>query len=180
MIVLFSGAHGTGKTTVINDLKDQHPEKLQEYTIVDSVSEKFFKREDFNHPESLVEKQQAFSRYQMDLWESSPNAISSRSYADIWAYTKYQMIRDNEPKYQEQLDEIEQRCKKAVANGAKFVYFPIMFDLVGKELRSTNVEFQREIDSLIVGFFQKMNIDVHILDVLELNKRIKFIKELIC
>lgn len=162
MIVLFSGAHGTGKSTTIVDAVSSNPRVAEKFVIADSISEQFFNREDFKNPDLLVDKQKKFSQYQMGIWSGAhgDNVISSRSYADIWAYTKYQMNRDKDERYQEQLDEIEARCREAMESGnVTFFYFPILFDLVGKNLRSTNVEFQREIDNLIVEFFQKMNIN---------------------
>ena len=53
----------------------------------------------------------------------------------------------------------KKRPKQAILRGDTiFVYFPIAFEITGKELRSTNVEFQQTIDSYIKEFFHKMNI----------------------
>ncbi len=162
MFILFSGAHGTGKSTTLYDCVENFPNIFEGYQIADSLSEKFFSKEDFKNPEVLKEKQSAFTQYQLDTWAGKTmglDVISSRSYADIWAYTKYQLLRDGFPEYQEQLSVIEEAAKQAILRGdTMFVYFPIAFDITGKELRSTNVEFQQTIDGYIKEFFDKMNI----------------------
>ena len=162
MFILFSGAHGTGKSTTLYDCVENFPNIFEGYQIADSLSEKFFSKEDFKNPEVLKEKQSAFTQYQLDTWAGKTmglDVISSRSYADIWAYTKYQLLRDGFPEYQEQLSVIEEAAKHAILRGdTMFVYFPIAFDITGKELRSTNVVFQQTIDGYIKEFFDKMNI----------------------
>lgn len=160
--VLFSGAHGTGKSTSLYDCVENFPNIFEGFQIADSLSEKFFSKEDFKNPDVLKEKQSAFTQYQLDTWAGKTmgdKVISSRSYADIWAYTKYQYLRDGFPEYLEQLSIIEEAAKQAILRGDTiFVYFPIAFEITGKELRSTNVEFQQTIDSYIKEFFVKMNI----------------------
>lgn len=160
--VLFSGAHGTGKSTSLYDCVENFPNIFEGFRIADSLSEKFFSKEDFKNPDALKEKQSAFTQYQLDTWAGKTmggKVISSRSYADIWAYTKYQYLRDGFPEYLEQLSIIEEAAKEAMLRGnTMFVYFPIAFEITGKELRSTNVEFQKKIDSYIKEFFIKMNI----------------------
>ena len=160
--VLFSGAHGTGKSTSLYDCVENFPNIFEGFRIADSLSEKFFSKEDFKNPDVLKEKQSAFTQYQLDTWAGKTmgdKVISSRSYADIWAYTKYQYLRDGFPEYQEQLSIIEEAAKQAILRAnTMFVYFPIAFEITGKELRSTNVEFQKKIDSYIKEFFVKMNI----------------------
>lgn len=162
MFVLFSGAHGTGKSTTLYDCVENFPGIFGDFQIADSLSEKFFNKEDFKNPEVLKEKQSAFTQYQLDTWAGKTmgsNVISSRSYADIWAYTKYQYHRDGYPEYLEQLSIIEDSAKAAILrNDTMFVYFPIAFEISGKELRSTNVEFQQTIDGYIQEFYEKMNI----------------------
>lgn len=160
--VLFSGAHGTGKSTSLYDCVKNFPNIFEDFQIADSLSEKFFCKEDFKNPDVLKEKQSAFTQYQLDTWAGKTmgsKVISSRSYADIWAYTKFQYLRDGFPEYLEQLSIIEESAKAAILRGdTMFVYFPIAFEISGKELRSTNVEFQQTIDSLINEFYEKMNI----------------------
>ena len=160
--VLFSGAHGTGKSTSLYDCVENFPNIFDDFEIADSLSEKFFEKEDFKNPDVLKEKQYAFTRYQLDTWAGKtmgPKVISSRSYADIWAYTKYQYLRDGFAEYLGHLVYIEEAAKAAILRAdTMFVYFPIAFELTGKELRSTNVEFQQTIDGYIKEFFDKMNI----------------------
>ena len=177
--VLFSGSHGTGKSTTLADCVENFPDIFKDFAIADSLSEKFFDREDFKNPEVLKEKQKAFTEYQLATWRGETmgdKVISSRSYADIWAYTKYQYERDNEPEYLAQLEEIERQAKEAILRGDTiFVYFPIAFEISGKALRSTNVEFQKIIDDNIKEFYQKMNISPLVVNVKDRGARAIFV-----
>lgn len=156
-INLFAGAHGTGKSTIIHLFEGYKSLGGQAYTIADAVSEKFFKREDFKNPEVMVSKQSAFNDYQLEIFKT-PGILSSRSHADIWAYTKHLWTNNPDPDYIRQLNDIEFQAinNKGFTN---YFYFPICFDIVGKELRSTNKDFQREIDTYILEFFRKCSID---------------------
>ena len=179
MFILFSGAHGTGKSTTLYDCVENFPSIFDDYQIADSLSEKFFSKEDFKNPEVLKEKQSAFTQYQLDTWARNTmglNVISSRSYADIWAYTKYQFLRDGFPEYQKQLSIIEEAAKQAILRGNTiFVYFPIAFEITGKELRSTNVEFQQTIDSYIREFYEMMNIKPLVVSPVDRGDRATFV-----
>lgn len=179
MFVLFSGAHGTGKSTTLYDCVENFPGIFGDFQIADSLSEKFFNKEDFKNPEVLKEKQSAFTQYQLDTWAGKTmgsKVISSRSYADIWAYTKYQYHRDGYPEYLEQLSIIEEAAKRAILRAnTMFVYFPIVFEITGKELRSTNVEFQQTIDGYIREFFEKMHIKPLVVTPVDRGNRATFV-----
>lgn len=153
MIILFSGSHGTGKSTIIDEFR--YTKYAKDFIIGDSISERFFKREDFKNPDRMVNLQRKFTEYQLEVF-STPNTISSRGYADIHSYTRYLFMNNPDPDYLKQLDMIEFAALDSQANS---VYFPITFDLVGKELRSTNKEFQKEIDDYIQQFFKSLHLD---------------------
>lgn len=162
MIILCSGSHGTGKSTFAQKLALYLAEKG--YTLSDSVSEKFFKREDFKNQEKMPKLQEEFTDYQLKVFSGEMfglDTISSRSFADIWAYTKYLYDQSKNPAYLDQLETIETSFKEnleKIADGELLiVYFPIRFKIEGKELRSTNEDFQREIDGNIQKFFEKVN-----------------------
>lgn len=155
MKVLFCGAHGTGKTTTIEAIESFLLE--EGFEIFDSISAKFFKPEDFKDPEKMVTKQLAFTQFQCDLF-SEDKIVSSRSFADIWAYSKHLYERDGREEYKQSMDLIVEKALEDWKRGnTLFVYFPIMFDLKsvkGKELRSTNLDFQKEIERNILEFFE--------------------------
>lgn len=157
MIILFSGSHGTGKSTLIYELLKSE-EFASKFQVSDSVSEKFFKREDFKDPEKMPDLQAAFTDYQLGVF-GTDQTISSRGYADIWAYTKHLYLKSGNPKYLDQLSKIEDQAKKSQEVGSTLhCYFPIHFEIEGKELRSTNKEFQLEIDGYIQEFFEMVGI----------------------
>lgn len=156
MRILLSGSHGTGKSTTLLGAKSYLEENG--FEIFDSVSAKFFKPEDFKDPEKMVAKQLAFTQFQCDLFLEDKIA-SSRSYADIWAYSKHLYERDGLPEYKASMDLIMVKALAAKNDPieTKYVFFPISFNLKeveGKDLRSTNLEFQKEIQTNILEFFK--------------------------
>lgn len=163
MIILCSGSHGTGKTTFAEKLAEYL--KDMGYTLSDSVSEQFFKREDFKNPEKMPALQEKFTEYQLKVFSGEmfgERTISSRSYADIWAYTKYLYDQSKNPAYLDQLETIETKFEECLENKENrklmIVYFPVRFKIEHKELRSTNEDFQKEIDQNIQKFFEKFNL----------------------
>lgn len=160
MKILFCGSHGTGKSTLL-ELISPHL-TMRGFEVYDSLSAKFFKPEDFKNPETMVSKQLAFTQFQCDLF-SEDQIASSRSFADIWAYTKHLYMRDGVDHYYDSMQDIMQRAMDDWKIGnTTYVYFPILFNLhevQGKELRSSNLDFQREIDENIRHFFAKTGIE---------------------
>lgn len=150
MIILFSGSHGTGKSTLLELLS----RKLPHLKVADSVSEKFFKREDFADLDLMVSKQAAFTDYQLEVFKTN-DTLSSRSYADIWAYTKHLWVKSGNPDYLTQMTKIERAMDENISDpDLHIIHFPIHFEISGKDLRSTNKDFQREIDHNINTFWK--------------------------
>lgn len=160
MKILFCGSHGTGKSTLL-ELISPHL-TIKGFEVYDSLSAKFFKPEDFKNPEIMVAKQLAFTQYQCDLF-SEDRIASSRSFADIWAYTRHLRMRDGNQDYYDSMQDIMRKAMQDKELGyTTYVYFPILFNLhevQGKELRSSNLDFQQEIDDNIRLFFAKTGIE---------------------
>lgn len=154
MQILLSGSHGTGKSTFLHILKNHLPG----FEVFDSVSEKFFKREDFNDLDKMVTLQREFWEYQLEVFTKN-KVLSSRSYGDIFAYTSHLFKKSQNSEFLRINQHIISSAKKAKESGNLLVvYFPIHFEIEGKELRSTNKNFQREIDELITGFYRDLQI----------------------
>lgn len=157
MIILFSGSHGTGKSTLLQLLS----QKLPHLKINDSTSEKFFKREDFNDLKKMVKLQDDFTNYQLQQFKTE-NTLSSRAYGDIYAYTTHLFKKSQDTDYLKQTQKIIKEAQKAMSDeNTLIVYFPIHFEIEGKELRSTNKDFQKEIDDLIKFFYREMGYQVY-------------------
>lgn len=157
MIILFSGSHGTGKSTLLNLLS----QKLPHLKVNDNTSEKFFKREDFNDLKKMVKLQDDFTNYQLQQF-TTDNTLSSRAYGDIYAYTTHLFKKSGDTDYLKQMQKIIKAATKAKTDkNTLIVYFPIHFEIEGKELRSTNKDFQKEIDDLIKGFYKELGYEVY-------------------
>lgn len=180
MRLLLCGAHGTGKSTAL--LGAQKTLESLGFEIFDSVSAKFFKPEDFKDPQKMLAKQLAFTQFQCDLF-SEDKIASSRSYADIWAYSKHLFERDENPVYRESMDLIMQKAIDAHKSNpleTKYIYFPIAFNLKevqGKDLRSTNLDFQKEIDANIIEFFKLTGIPFFEMQETSIPSRIKKLEQ---
>ena len=174
MKIFLTGAQGTGKSTVNYELI-----KLKQfdfYVQMDSVTSKFAKsKNDLKSPDSLKKFQTEFSLYCFQKYISDINLISSRNFSDIYAYSKYQYMKYGDTRYKLISDLSINLCDDL--KDFKMIYFPIMFDLESTKLRSSNVDFQREIDSLIREFFEITKIRYHKLESIDVNDRVSEILE---
>lgn len=169
MKIFLTGAHGTGKSTVNYELIKL--KQFENYVQMDSVTSKFAKSEsDFKDPSRLKKFQTEFSLYCFQKYISDIDLISSRSFSDIYAYSKYQYMKYGDTRYK-MLADLARELSKDLKD-FKMIYFPIMFDLESTKLRSSNVDFQREIDSLIREFFEITKIRYHKLESIDINDRV--------
>jgi hypothetical protein len=176
MKIFLTGAHGTGKSTVNYELIKL--KQFESYIQMDSVTSKFAKAEaDFKDPAKLKKFQTEFSLYCFQKYISDINLISSRSFSDIYAYSKYQYMKYGDIRYKLISDLSIDLCRDL--KDFKMIYFPIMFDLESTKLRSSNVDFQREIDSLIREFYEITKIRYHKLESIDINDRVSEILEYI-
>lgn len=151
--ILLSGAHGTGKSTVNNDLMS-HLE-LKGFTQIDSVSKIFASSLDtFKDPGKLMDFQCMVSFYCFARYIHEDNIVSSRSFADTYAYSMYEYKKSGNVLFKQLADLSLELIKRYSTPEYKHIYIPIMFDLESKDLRSANVQFQKEIDLLFKEFYQ--------------------------
>ncbi|HDL74905.1 MAG TPA: hypothetical protein ENH06_00775 [bacterium] len=163
--IFFVGAQGTGKSTLNRFIFD-HPGLRRELHIkksIDSISKMFFS--DFsifkklNSPE-FYEAQVKILVYASNLYLNTENFISSRGFADSYAYLMHYVSKtknkngliliDTVKIFQEFLNQEE---------GVYTFYVPVAFDISDKNnnLRSNNLDFQQEIDIHIQQFLKITN-----------------------
>lgn len=152
--VCFTGAQGTGKTTILR--------KMQElgYPIITEVVRKLkaeqgisINKDGDNHSQNLV-----FKTY-MDLFNTKPAFISDRGLTDVISYTKdgveHGMVDGVV------LFEQEELIRKFTADHPDmiYIYFPIEFPVVADGVRSEDEEYRSSIDHHIHSRLEELGVD---------------------
>lgn len=146
MKVLFTGAQGTGKTSVMEALPSTWPK-------IKGVTRKCIAENHLTiNMESTDDSQKAiFDAYEQQF-KSHKHFISERSLFDVYAFTTYQYCKGKCS--QELIDEQREKIKEFIINNpdALYIYFPIEFEIQADGQRSTDKEYQEHIDIMIKNY----------------------------
>ena len=143
MRVLFTGAQGTGKTTIITSLPDT-------ITKIQGITRSVVQKNGFQFNDGATdESQRAIFDTKKKALEETPEFVSERSLIDVLSYTWYQSqygkcsAEEFARQYSETLNFIKNHPDDV------YVYFPIEFELVADGTRSLDSQYQKEIDKCI-------------------------------
>ena len=141
--ILFTGAQGTGKTSVMEALPDLLP-KLKGITRT-CIKEKNLA---INEESNDVSQCAIFDAYERQLTADN-SFISERSLVDVVSFTTHQYYQHkcSGKVLTDQLNRLFDFIKQNP--NAIHVYFPIEFDPVEDGTRSTDKEYQHSIDKII-------------------------------
>lgn len=143
MEVLFTGAQGTGKTSVMDALPDTWPK-------IKGVTRKCIKKNKLvvNQESTDDAQRKIFDAYEQAL-TSQQHFISERSLIDVLAFTQYQFClgKVSHDVFTEQLKKVKEFIIRHP--NALYVYFPIEFEIIEDGQRSTDKEYQSAIDCMI-------------------------------
>jgi len=146
----FTGASGTGKTTLLKALKERHPElEVRTEVVRNLIREKGIKINEMGDEEG---QKMIFGAYEGFLREhQDEDYVSDRCVIDPLAYTILHVA--NRQIRSEVLDEQWSAVKAAVRDGLleKVFYFPIEFANVHDGVRSDDEDFRKETDAAIRG-----------------------------
>lgn len=156
-VINFTGAQGTGKTSVLNALK-KDPD-FAGFEFVTEVVRNFVKEKGIaiNKQGTIQTQELLFEAYSNVLDKSNPY-VSDRCIVDVCAYTssgRDLSINSENSTYEVNFAWrrlVEEQKKKIVEmkNSLGLVcYFPVEFDLVDDGVRSIDPEYQKEIDNKI-------------------------------
>lgn len=137
MRVFFTGAQGTGKSTLVRKVNSE----FVTLKMFDSMSRVFMRKKEDQKTDDF---QKQISLYCLNLYVNEDDFVSSRSYFDSIAYPQYggyKNILDMVSIYEDML--FEDDCI--------YFYAPIEFKISsgGNELRLTDEKYQEDIDLLI-------------------------------
>lgn len=160
--IIFTGAQGTGKSTILNHYKDLGYNVITE--IVRNLAKTGVK---INEMGDIDGQKTIFNEYQK-LLKSKKGYISDRGLTDVASYTFSHAISDRRKvKADSPLKKLADRqflalCKFHQDNPDIIVcYFPIEFPVVDDGVRSTNEEFRKEIDFLIKNILDTSGINYY-------------------
>lgn len=152
--IVFTGAQGTGKTTVLNEMKKLGCNVITE--VVRNLAKKGVK---INQDGDEKGQTKIFKEYEKLLGEIVPTGyISDRGLIDVVAYTMYLASKGRiSEKFVEK--QIKMLQKFRISNpDITYCYFPIEFDLVDDGVRDMDEEFRKEIDENIKKLLSICNI----------------------
>ena len=161
MRIICTGAQGTGKTTLMNNLASR--EEFKNFTKIDSISRSIQKDEnvDLGGGTNTTSSYQSkiFDKYYQAL--SQDNIISDRSLVDVCAYTD-NLDKSNIDNIIELLRELKQCIKyeEEYKDNTLYVYLPIEFEVSDDGVRCVDEEYQRSVDSSIKYFLHMTDIPV--------------------
>ena len=152
--IAFVGAHGTGKTTLINALRTRLNKGGMAVTVTQEVPRKICARvndlEFFRRDKNTLVRQMLILVAQMTL-ESEPTSalrLTDRTILDHWAYTKLLFSQDlNQNQISEPLSYFIERYCSAAYN--KICYIPPEFPPIDDGTRESSSRFQLEVDDMI-------------------------------
>lgn len=156
MNICFCGSHGTGKSTLVNILKN----RINDFKIIKNPRRILT---DYiplgNFTANNIIQQTISCGYLATELASGEDYISERSLWDTFAYT----IASKTMSSDEKNSIINTFVNVALQRHDVLFYTPIEFQISGDGFRNTDAEFQREIDNCILNFFHTFAVEHKVL-----------------
>ncbi len=159
--IILSGAQGSGKTTLNLALSSVLNSESRRFKIIDSMSKKFFKKEDFADLSSqgYLDAQRKIYDFASKEYLEDTSFISSRGFADSYAYLKHSFDVTGKKEFADLIDLNYKNNRELLSNQGTYIFYvPVEFEIRSKDLRSTNKDFQTEIDTNIKYFLDKTSV----------------------
>ena len=151
--IWFTGSHGTGKTTQMHYFHRLHPEYQEINLEVRHLFEQgIIKINEEAAPwDELVMQGQAM----LGILSATAPFVCDRSWIDKCAYAQALPY----PQYLlDALDDIDTAAFPGVENNETYFYFPPILEIENDGVRSTNPQYQKEIDLLVQYYLNRFQI----------------------
>jgi len=180
MLIAISGSQGSGKTTLINELKALgYPtigrktarSILNEWGIsLDVINSDFTLKQAFQ--DELVRRKY---NDEIEATLSTDLCFTERTFSDLFTYSLITFGQYNE--YDKWLDEYFEKCKKYCLNYEQIFYITSKFEIENDGVRSINKHYSRMIDQIMLDITKQMIYDekVSIIDTVDISARLKII-----
>lgn len=173
MKVIFTGAQGTGKTTILNHFKEKGYNVITE--VVRNLSKEGVK---INEMGDVDGQRKIFDTY-LDKFNNTEDYISDRGLTDVISYSIYLMDINGDNKEYDDLVKAQINDLLKFTNNNNdilYFYFPIEFPLDDDGVRSMDEEFRAKIDMGIKAISDSLHID-YVVVTGSVEDRIKMIEE---
>ena len=151
--IIFTGAQGTGKTTILNHYKEHGENVITE--VVRNLAKKGVK---INKEGDEKGQTKIFKEYEKLLGEHT-SFISDRGLIDVTAYTVY-LARQGKVSEEYTNKQLKKLGKFLEENSdIIYCYFPIEFDIVADGTRDLDETFRSDIDQIILSLLGAFGIN---------------------
>lgn len=150
MVVLI-GAHGTGKSTLLNELKEYRKDLYVSDGWGRPIKEAGKELGLTNKQEQIIINTITKHRWNNDV--SQTNFVCTRSIIDEWVYSKLMGHDDL-------LESRKEIFRSSDYKNVKYFYIPIEFALEEDGVRYSGRQFQRDCDKLMLEWIKEFNLDV--------------------
>lgn len=150
--IVFTGAQGTGKTTILEKFKKDG------YDVITEIVRNLAKNGvNINKDGDENGQQTIFDEYKR-LLSTNSNYVSDRCLIDVTAYTIY--LSKHGKVGGEFTDEMLRQLHQFITQNPDIIYcyFPIEFDVVADGVRDTDEEFRKEINDIILALLKLLKI----------------------
>ena len=178
MLISISGSQGSGKSTILNHLKQQNYNIIERKTSRSILQDWNLSLEDiYSEPElTQVFQTQILNRKNLDELEALKSDdiwFTERSYADLFTYALIGV--GNKNKYSEWLNEYYQTCSHYNSQYTRVWYIPAgMFPVEQDGVRSANIHYSNMVNLIILDINKQItdNNKLSIMETSSINERI--------
>ncbi len=152
--ISISGSHSVGKTTLINSIKNN----INNITIIPEIA-RILINKGFKLNKNITEYGIVNYITEYLFYERTTLAeviISDRSLIDLLAYVKTNNSSKIRKKYVNLIEEVVYEESKRFDF---YIYLPIEFELIYDKIRSSDKNYQKQVDKTIVKLFKQYNIE---------------------
>ena len=157
MIVSFTGAQSTGKTTLLNELKKW--KELEDYVFIDEITRNVSKLGMKINEKGDDATQTAIMNAHIENLKKGDNLILDRCSLDGVVYTHYLYLHGKVSK--DTFDYARQVFFETCLRYDKIFYLKPEFDIVDDGVRSSSVQFRDEIASIFERYIAEYNLKKH-------------------